>query len=322
MSSDIATPRVLFIGNSLTYFNGGIDTHITNMCGNVVICESETRGGATLSRLWRKVPECKRKIRSQKYDVVVLQDDIPELKDLKHFDKFAEKFVKLCRECGSRPVLYMCWAYERLSHKASQTDVEEAHRKFGRRFGVDVVPVGSARELLPNMWADDMEHPSIQGTILASAMILKLLFPNKEGFIWNPSDYLPESVSLEEANRIHEISESWSPPTSSEWAFEQQLLSIAESSTIRRASDHILDEHIILHVSCLLVPEDLVEMAATCSAFHGVICGTKYDSNLWEAHFRRDFGLLQRGRLSWRLVYLAEQNEQALMEAQIVAGMC
>lgn len=317
MNSDTATPRVLFIGNSLTYFNGGIDKHIANMSRNAVICESETRGGATLSRLWRKVPECKRKIKSQKYDVVVLQDDIPELKDLKHFDKFAEKFVKLCRECGSRPVLYMCWAYERLSHKASQMDVEQAHRNFGRRFGVDVVPVGSARRLLPNMWADDMEHPSIQGTILASAMILKFLFPQKEALVWNPSEYLPENISLQEASRICEISESWSPPTSSDWVFEQQLLSVAEST---RASEQ--NEYIIFRISCLLMPEDLVAMAATCSAFHSVICDAKFDSSLWGTHFRRDFGQLQRGRLSWRLVYLAEQNEQALMEAHIVAGMC
>lgn len=332
-SAASGTWRVLFIGNSLTYYNGGVDEHLARMCG-ALTSEAVTRGGATLSKLWRKVGACKKKIRTQRFNFVVLQDDIPELKDPEDFRKFAEKFVALARECEAKPVLFMCWAYERLAHRVSHDTVIQMHRSVGRDLRVDVVPVGCARSQLPNMWADDMEHPSLQSTVLAAAMILKSLLPQRS---WDPKEYLPEGLTLTEAEEILRVSESMSPPADWSWSSGQNPLKVRPSarddctdhgaineSKPPAAVKHLLDEHVVFSIASLLPAEDLASMAVVCMSIHNVVCLTHaFDTNVWKRLCQCDFGLFSRGRQTcWRLAYLAEQADRAILDAQIMIGMC
>ena len=92
------------------------------MC-DALTCEAVTRGGATLSRLWRKVGACEADPRAKiqhrgasgRYSGTEGHED---------FQRFVEKFAALARECEARPV-FMCWAYERLAHRVSRDTVIE-----------------------------------------------------------------------------------------------------------------------------------------------------------------------------------------------------
>ena len=87
--------KILFVGNSFTYWNKGLWHHMEQL----VQCRPEkldfkaehvVRGGASLKVMWSKT-KASAMISKGDYDVVVLQEDIPET-DVKSFYKFARKF--------------------------------------------------------------------------------------------------------------------------------------------------------------------------------------------------------------------------------------
>ena len=72
--SDKPRLRVLFIGNSLTFWAGGLDGVFRRWNFDA---HAETVGGATLLTLWNG-RKALRRIQEGDWDVVVLQDDLPE----------------------------------------------------------------------------------------------------------------------------------------------------------------------------------------------------------------------------------------------------
>jgi hypothetical protein len=64
--------------------------------------------GASLRRLW-DLEEPVKAIDTATYDVVVLQEDIPET-TITDFREYADKLVEEVRKNHARPVLFMAWA--------------------------------------------------------------------------------------------------------------------------------------------------------------------------------------------------------------------
>jgi hypothetical protein len=130
--------RILFIGNSLTFWNDGLWTHLEQMAARDTPAVAVTTGrsvfpGAFFKSLWER-REPRDAIRTRRYDVVVLQEDLPETK-MADFRDHTRRFVAEVRQAGARPVLLMAWAY-----------------------------------------APDREHPSIAGTYLTTAILYATLF--------------------------------------------------------------------------------------------------------------------------------------------------
>ena len=194
--------RVLFIGNSLTYSNDGIYTHLQEMMASgsppvAIEADKAVVGGQYFKSLWEKFPEPRRAI-ARGYDVVVLQEDLPETK-VADFKEYAVKFVEDIRKTGARPVLLMAWAYRRLGW-ISMAEIAQAHREIGKDLGVDVAPVGLAWERVTrerpnlNLLAEDLEHPSIHGTYLATAVVYATVFRRSAAeFSYLPSGITPEA---------------------------------------------------------------------------------------------------------------------------------
>ena len=82
-------PRVLFIGNSLTYYSGGIDRYIVRI--QEFRAERYTKAGATLEDLWNEGGAAER-IAEGGWAVVVLQDDLPEGSS-QSFDEYGAKLM-------------------------------------------------------------------------------------------------------------------------------------------------------------------------------------------------------------------------------------
>ena len=154
--SPVSPPRkVLFIGDSFTYSGGGIYTHFEKLAAAatpalVVSTDKAVAGGAYLKRLW-EMQEPVRLINTGAFDVVVLQDDIPETNP-DYFRQYARMFVEEVRKNKGRPVLFMAWAYQRLGWISMQ-QIAEAHldipssgwvRARGGR-GVDVADTADHR---------------------------------------------------------------------------------------------------------------------------------------------------------------------------------
>ena len=176
--------KILFVGNSFTYWNKGLWHHMEQLvqCRPKKLdfeAERVVRGGASLKVMWGKT-KAPATISEGDYDVVVLQEDIPET-DVKSFYKFARKFDSSVRKSGARPVFFMAWPYKRLGW-ISLEEIAQAHRAIGAKLGAQVAPVGIAWEKAMkerpevDMYAKDKEHPSIQGTYLALCVLYSTIY--------------------------------------------------------------------------------------------------------------------------------------------------
>ena len=175
--------RVLFVGNSFTFWRGGLWKHLEILSTSMdpplgYEAESVVRGGASLEVMWGRT-RAREVIAEGRWDVVVLQGDIPET-TVASFKEYSRRFVEAVRAVGARPVLFMAWDYDRLGW-LSMEEIAAAHREMGEALEVEVAPVGLAwkesARLRPdiNMYSRDREHPSVTGMYLSLITIEAVL---------------------------------------------------------------------------------------------------------------------------------------------------
>jgi hypothetical protein len=204
-----APRKILFVGDSFTYYQNGIYTHLETLAAAatpplVVTADKSVFGGASLRRLW-DLKEPVKAIDTATYDVVVLQEDIPET-TIADFREYAGRFVAEVRKNHTRPVLFMAWAYPRLGW-ISMAEIVQAHRDAGKELNVDVAPSGlawqEASKQRPgmNFYGPDREHPSRYGTYLATCVIYATIYGRDP----NGSAYVPSGLTLEEAAFLQRI---------------------------------------------------------------------------------------------------------------------
>jgi len=210
VSAVAAPPRnILFIGNSLTYSQNGIYCHLEKLTASAnppfaIQTGKSVQGGVTLKTLWEE-SEPRELIRKGGYEVVVLQEDIPEI-DVASFRDYARRFVGEIQQANSRPVLLMAWSYPRLGW-ISMAEIAQAHRDAANELHVDVAPVGLAWERSmrerPDMdlFVAGREHRSIYGTHLATTVVYATVFEQ------NPSDlpYVPNGVTPDAAEFLRRV---------------------------------------------------------------------------------------------------------------------
>jgi hypothetical protein len=204
-----APTRILFIGNSLTFWNDGLWMHLERMARRATPPVTVTTGrsvfpGAFLRSLWER-PEPREAIRTRRYDVVVLQEDLPETR-LDDFREHARRFAAEVRQAGARPVLLMAWDYPRLGW-ISMAEIAAAHRAAAAELKVDVAPVGLAWQRAMqergslNLYAADREHPSVAGTYLTTAVVYATVFGKDP----TPLAYVPGGISADDAAFLRRV---------------------------------------------------------------------------------------------------------------------
>ncbi len=113
------TLRVLFVGNSYTYYNNlpQLVSILSEQTGTKLITQKSVIGGAKLSEHWHGLRDLKTKemIRSGHYDIVILQEQsmgaIEQSDSLKFYAKL---LCDLIKENGAVPYLYQTWAREKV----------------------------------------------------------------------------------------------------------------------------------------------------------------------------------------------------------------
>ena len=176
--------KVLFVGNSLTYYRTGLKTQIRLLAASAVPplsieTEESVAGGATLENHWNDLstPE---KIASGDYDVVVLQGAIPE-SDVETFKENARNLVEATRQSGAEPILYMAWPYARKGW-ITMDEIARANADIATELDVPIAPVGLAFERALSerpelkLLANDNEHQSTHGAHLVAYVIYLTVF--------------------------------------------------------------------------------------------------------------------------------------------------
>lgn len=209
----VPAPRtILFIGNSFTRVQGGLDVHVKALAASMrqprtLTLERVTQDGATLVAL-RQDPAVLQAIRAGGHDIVVLQDDLPEYggPSVEPFKVEVRAFNQEILAKNGRPLLFMAWAYDRLNW-ISQAGIATAHRAIGTELSIAVAPVGlsfdaaKAERPVLAMLDSDREHESLHGMYLAACVMVATLFQeNPEG-----ASYVPAGISADEAAFLQRI---------------------------------------------------------------------------------------------------------------------
>lgn len=179
--------KVLFVGNSFTYYNNSLHKHYRQLTWASGIHTAETSRARIMTISGGHLPEhaggFEKVLGAEDWDVVVMQghslgpisDDTAE-----PFREAARKFARIARKQGTRPVFFMTWAY---TDKPEMTALlDKAYTDIGKELDAEVVPVGLAfarvtaeRPDIP-MRIDDARHPTLAGTYLAACTFFAALY--------------------------------------------------------------------------------------------------------------------------------------------------
>lgn len=176
--------KVLFIGNSYTYF-WNLPQVVAEMAAEKeldLITRQSTSGGTNLGQHWRgerglqSVPL----VEQGSFDAVVIQDH--SLRAVEAPDSlifYGTLFGDLIKQKGAKAYVYMTWA--RQWDPYTQAAITEKYSELAEKINARVVPVGPAwqraRELRPDLplYFDDGSHPSTLGTYLTACVFFGVL---------------------------------------------------------------------------------------------------------------------------------------------------
>lgn len=175
------TLRVLFVGNSYTYFENlpQVVSVLSEQTDMVLVTEKITIGGAKLSEHWRGARGLNtiEKIRNGGYDIVVLQEwSLGTVNEKDSAVFYLGLFSRLVRESGAEPYYYLTWAREKIPQQ--QDVISRVYRETAALNRATVVPAGEAwaraRSLRPEirLFDPDGTHPSDLGTYLTACVFV------------------------------------------------------------------------------------------------------------------------------------------------------
>jgi len=172
--------RVLFIGNSYTFFNDGLDKALARLVPRVA-AERVAAGGATLKVHWEH-DEAHQAIRRGNWDYVVLQEQsqTPVI-NRQLFAEYAARFDQEIRHAGAHTVLLMTWERpDSVRYGVTTANLAAAYDAVGGALGAPVAPAGlafaAARRAHPEQLLYQPDgHPTAPGTLLAACVVAETI---------------------------------------------------------------------------------------------------------------------------------------------------
>lgn len=206
--------RVLFIGNSYTYYNEGLAWMFSSVTESTsenygVQVHSITGGGLTLQNHF-ETPSTIETILNGNWDIVVLQEQsqMPIL-DTETFLTYATKLDSVIDLSGAQTCFFMTWAREYDQNQI--TGLSSAYLQAGEELNALVVPVGLVYNYVfevnheIDLYMDDSSHPSIQGTYLAALCFFQSLFNENA----QTATFIPQGINTQDANYLQEAAWDW-----------------------------------------------------------------------------------------------------------------
>jgi len=176
---DLPETRVLFIGNSFTHFNIGIDQVLHGLAPNTTV-ERAAPGGYTL-RQHLADADTMGKVRQGNWTYVVIQEQ--SQKPVIAYGEYVSSVRKLVAEVravGATPLLLMTWARPD-DPRIATTSMNAAVRSAGKEVKAAVIPAGLAfgaslaahNGIVLNQHDG---HPTPEGTYLAGCVVYAEIF--------------------------------------------------------------------------------------------------------------------------------------------------
>lgn len=168
--------RILFIGNSHTYYNDMPAMVARRFREEGENCEVTmiAHGGWYLEQHALE-PDVRFNILYGNYDYVVLQEHAHPFGPEDKLFEAVSRMGEWMREAGSRPVIYMTWAQK--DDEKSQPVMTAAHREAAKRIEALLAPVGELwwekrkKDPQTEMYGPDGAHASKDGSEFAAECI-------------------------------------------------------------------------------------------------------------------------------------------------------
>ncbi|MFC1898436.1 hypothetical protein ACFLYJ_02570 [Candidatus Cloacimonadota bacterium] len=178
--------RILFIGNSITYYNGGVDLHTMNLANNIdptleIDCFAMTGGGWTLEMHYNN-PALIDEIQQGEYDLVMLQEMTSRpVNDPDLFYYYAAALDSVITDSGAETAFFFSWPFESVFDDMIEQQAA-AYNYIGQQLDAPVIPVARAWQLSLQenpeiiLYMPDGNHPTVQGTYLACCAFFSFLW--------------------------------------------------------------------------------------------------------------------------------------------------
>ena len=180
--------RVLFLGNSLTQYNGGLATFLEQLAASAKtqptpVFDELTKFGATWAQLW-DVTDARNLIHQGGWDFVVLQDySTAAMIYGAEMTEYGRRFSNAARSVGATPIFFMTWPHAdepRTLMKIAATYVGLAKDNHGITAPVALAWKKSMDErpqiVLYDMRENPAKHPTPEGTYLTACVFYSVLF--------------------------------------------------------------------------------------------------------------------------------------------------
>ena len=203
--------KILFIGNSLTFFNDGVDFHVGEFYdnGEINVLSSTSRATSPGFSLADHLgsPATMNKINSEDWDYIVLQENgIVATTNPDEMIASVTTFKNILDATSSKVFFYLTWAYD--GEPQMTNELLDAYTEASAMTGYKIIPVGLGwRDFQQenngtNLLGPDGVHPSMEGTYFASAMLFKALSnqdvnsnPYLSSLIPDKAQYIKEFVT-------------------------------------------------------------------------------------------------------------------------------
>ena len=182
--NSVENENILFIGNSYTYRNKGVDQHLNDLLASSKTSKIKkfvtraAKGRFHLYSHWKDL-DTQLKFKSKKWQKVVLQEySSGPVKEPGNFVIYGKKWADKIREHNPKTklFLYATWGY-RLRDKMTDS-LYNQYEKLGSEIDATVVPVGLMwKELAPtiNLYDGDGAHPNRKGTFINACLFYEYI---------------------------------------------------------------------------------------------------------------------------------------------------
>ena len=200
--------KILFVGNSFTYYNNGLHKHYGDLLRAANLHEAGRNELRMMtysgSGLWEHPAALRSALINDPWDAVVMHDySNGPIVQWKRFVSASDALSDIARSYGAVPILMMTWAYAGRSEMTAE--LAKAYSDRGKALGAKVIPVGlafaaAAESLAVDLYSADLlrfeagvpvfddtvKHPSVAGTYLAACTVYAALTGrNPEGLIYH-----------------------------------------------------------------------------------------------------------------------------------------
>ena len=177
-NSGLPAIRVLFIGNSFTFYNGGIDADLHGLAPRTTV-GSATKSGYSLAQHLAD-PDTMGTLKLGWSFVVLQEQSQTPVYNYSGFLTSATTFTDQIRSQQATPLLLMTWARPDSSGITTEA-VRSATVRAGQQLGLTVIPAGVAfadsLSASPGVTLTQYDgHPTREGTYLAACTVYATLF--------------------------------------------------------------------------------------------------------------------------------------------------